>query len=616
MFDMFNIAQTGLNTSQTQLENVMNNLANQNTPGYKKRVVDVKEVAYTNHSITGRGVEVVDINRITNIYMYDNLTNENSKKNYLDELSTMLGDVESIFHETEDSGLSYDLEKFFNSLENMRISPNDAIYKSNLIDAGNALVDDLKKMYSEIEDREQISMNFLKDFVAETNGILEDIGIVNQEFTNSNLPSNNLLDQRDQLEMRMSQYLGIKVDRTDGDYSLETGGLTAVRYNTNVHQIDISQKYLPQKDVYVNSDNESTLINKNTWNDNGDSVTVYINKDYSVTATYGESYDIDGDGNDETIDENNVVRAIVSKINNNPDMSKLVVAYNGQYTIDENGNKISQQPEDEDHYLLIESKVDGIGGRFESQVFVNDDDHTNTNGEQVLYTVDNNELRSVKATNDIHLEIFDKKIDVKEGKIGAILENVDTINSKNKFQKYKDMLDNFAKTLADLMDSYIYKGDPALDNSGEYIYGKEATLLDSERSKRVEINLFSGSDVKSLTFNEDKVNELDQPKLDYLTAVRWKDDIDFNKDGGGTTLTEYYQEIRVSVSADKENTDYLQENQEAVYQSLQLSYDKLTKVNSDDEMLNLVQFQRAYEANAKVITTLDSLLQTLLGMKR
>ena len=101
-----------------------------------------------------------------------------------------------------------------------------------------------------------------------------------------------------------------------------------------------------------------------------------------------------------------------------------------------------------------------------------------------------------------------------------------------------------------------------------------------------------------------------------MTAVRWKDDIDFNKDGGGTTLTEYYQEIRVSVSADKENTDYLQENQEAVYQSLQLSYDKLTKVNSDDEMLNLVQFQRAYEANAKVITTLDSLLQTLLGMKR
>ena len=32
MLNILNVAQTGLSTSQTQVENVMNNLANENTP--------------------------------------------------------------------------------------------------------------------------------------------------------------------------------------------------------------------------------------------------------------------------------------------------------------------------------------------------------------------------------------------------------------------------------------------------------------------------------------------------------------------------------------------------------------------------------------------------------
>jgi len=616
MLNTLNVAQSGLHTSQTQVENVMNNIANENTPGYKKRVVNVVEAEHNDARITGRGVQVVDVSRITNIYMYDKLNNENSKKSYMDQLSTMLGDVESIFSETEDSGVSYDLEKFFNALENLRLSPNDEIYRSNLRDAGKVLVDDLKKVYSDIEDLEKRNTSFLKDHVNETNGIIEDIGIVNQKIIDSTKEANDLLDSRDNLEKRLSQYLDIKVDRTDSDYALDAGGLTAVRYNTNIHNIEFIENYIAQKDVYVDSNNNSTLVNKSTWNDSGDSVTVYINKDLSVTATYGESYDIDGDGNDETIDENNVVRAIVAKINKDPEISKLVTAWNGQYTIDNDGNKQPMQPTNQDHYLLIESKTTGAVGQFESKIFVNDNDNKDSNNNQVLYKVEKNSLRSIEATNDIHLEIFDNEVPLKSGKMKAIIENINTKQTENKFKRYKQMLDNFAEKLADLMDSYIFIGDKALDRKGEYVYGKEASLLHKDRAKMKTIKLFEGSDVRSLRFNDAKVNELTQDELDYLTAVRWKDDIDFDGNSGKNSLTSYYHQIRVRVSADKENIDYLKQNQEAVFNALQLSYDKLTKVNKDDEMLNLIKFQRAYEASAKVITVVDQMLQTLLDLKR
>ena len=38
-------------------------------------------------------------------------------------------------------------------------------------------------------------------------------------------------------------------------------------------------------------------------------------------------------------------------------------------------------------------------------------------------------------------------------------------------------------------------------------------------------------------------------------------------------------------------------------------------VSLDEEMTNLMQFQKAYEASAQLITTVNSMLQTVIAMK-
>jgi len=62
--------------------------------------------------------------------------------------------------------------------------------------------------------------------------------------------------------------------------------------------------------------------------------------------------------------------------------------------------------------------------------------------------------------------------------------------------------------------------------------------------------------------------------------------------------------------------DFMYKTQQAVSESLKSSYDQLTKVDKDEEMINLIKFQAAYEANAKIITTVDEMIQTILGLKR
>lgn len=54
---------------------------------------------------------------------------------------------------------------------------------------------------------------------------------------------------------------------------------------------------------------------------------------------------------------------------------------------------------------------------------------------------------------------------------------------------------------------------------------------------------------------------------------------------------------------------------EAVARMLQQQRDSVSGVSIDEEMSDLVRFQRAYQASARIITTVDEMLQTVLSLK-
>ncbi len=94
MLKSLNVAQSGLSASKIAVENVSNNIANENTPGYKKRVVQLSELELIDGRMTGRGVRADEAYRITSQYMFDNMLRENTKTNYYQEVSSMVGNVE------------------------------------------------------------------------------------------------------------------------------------------------------------------------------------------------------------------------------------------------------------------------------------------------------------------------------------------------------------------------------------------------------------------------------------------------------------------------------------------------------------------------------------------
>ena len=56
----------------------------------------------------------------------------------------------------------------------------------------------------------------------------------------------------------------------------------------------------------------------------------------------------------------------------------------------------------------------------------------------------------------------------------------------------------------------------------------------------------------------------------------------------------------------------LSDGQDVVVNSLQQSFNSASGVNIDSEMANLLTLQNAYSANARVLTTIDQMFNTLV----
>lgn len=299
-------------------------------------------------------------------------------------------------------------------------------------------------------------------------------------------------------------------------------------------------------------------------------------------------------------------------VNSDANLKGIVTAYNGDYSIDSNGNKVAN--DSKDNYLRLESALGGVENKFDARVSVERADDTLVVTREVVYK---NELESKNPKTDIGIALENREINVNSGIIKAQIENLSSSSSNNNFQEYLNRLDAFSTTLADVSSKYIKLSQDS------YVYGSAASeATNKDVGEIIEVGLFSGTGVKSLQFNSKVVDNLKQEELDYLATIQWKNDLNFDGKGQTTSdsskasLGDYFRDLRITISADKESNDFLKDTQEAIHKSIESSYNNLVKVDKDDEMLNLMKFQAAFTANAQIITAVNEMIQTILGMRR
>jgi flagellar hook-associated protein 1 FlgK len=52
------------------------------------------------------------------------------------------------------------------------------------------------------------------------------------------------------------------------------------------------------------------------------------------------------------------------------------------------------------------------------------------------------------------------------------------------------------------------------------------------------------------------------------------------------------------------------------FNAVELEYFSISKISIDEELTNLIKYQKSYGAATKIIATIDKMMQTLLGIRQ
>jgi flagellar hook-associated protein 1 FlgK len=85
---------------------------------------------------------------------------------------------------------------------------------------------------------------------------------------------------------------------------------------------------------------------------------------------------------------------------------------------------------------------------------------------------------------------------------------------------------------------------------------------------------------------------------------------------GGSTLAESYSTLVSEIGNNKLSADQLAESSRLVLQQLETQKASNSGVSIDEEMTNMLMYQRSYDASAKMIRVADEMLQTILSLVR
>ena len=110
---------------------------------------------------------------------------------------------------------------------------------------------------------------------------------------------------------------------------------------------------------------------------------------------------------------------------------------------------------------------------------------------------------------------------------------------------------------------------------------------------------------------EDIDSREDLEFVDAATGLELKSDV------SGRTIDNYFKDIVDKLGVQAQEANRLVENQDLMVEQLENSRSAVSGVSLDEEMSNLISFQHAYSANAKVISTIDELSDVVInGLKR
>lgn len=229
----FGIGVSALQAGQRGLEITGHNIANANTPGYHRQVVQLTSatpVRFGKLSI-GRGVEVADIQRIVSNNLEASQVRQAVATGASESQLTVATQLESrLSNEKASPGAR--LETLFNQLEQLSSQLNSSPQRKLVVASADQLAREFNSLASDLMRLRDDTDQSISAVVAEINPLTKQIAQLNSEIsqqTAQGTSPNDLLDQRTQAIQQLSQWIEIEPQAgNQGQVTLLTRGIPLV----------------------------------------------------------------------------------------------------------------------------------------------------------------------------------------------------------------------------------------------------------------------------------------------------------------------------------------------------------------------------------------------------
>jgi len=201
-----NASRLSLLSQQANIDIIGHNVANVNTPGYSRQVGIVQTTPPLADSLGMRGTGVTTT-RIMNLYdrfigMQLNL--ENSNKGMWKARSSTLADLERTFNETGDYGLLPVIGEFWNAWEDLANNPEGVAQRVSVVEKSKILTASLNSMNEDLLTQERILGQSIEDGVQQLNNLTAQVAELNQTISENELLGNDANDLRDRRNSLLS----------------------------------------------------------------------------------------------------------------------------------------------------------------------------------------------------------------------------------------------------------------------------------------------------------------------------------------------------------------------------------------------------------------------------
>lgn len=568
----------------------------------------------------GQGADVASIERIRDAFIDDRIVETMSQKEYWNTKDYYLYQVETVFNEPTGVTLRNQMEQFWSSWEQLANYPEDSAHRAVVKEKAIALSSRTEDVFRKLD---QLRGGVNKEIEIKTNllnNVSENIRVLNEKISKSeamgDMP-NDLYDKRDQLVSELSELVDVSIGRSDKDEFMVFIGQQILVQGQKSSKIMLKPEASKEGgfDVYWAETDDKVVLSSGRLRallevrdvilkekiNQVDSIAINVMD--TTNEIHKDGFGQNGRTNINFFEVKNLslnTNGEVDKNNDGVNDSTAIFRVSGKNSIDKD-------------------KPIGING----QIIIRR--NSKENKEEIIPYYSNDSLQSVIT-----------RINQKKAGLVASMNHDNQLVLKGTISE-----DNPANNF---MIRY-------LEDSGQLLSGLTGVLVSSgkagafDSSRLGDIKKFQASS-ENITLtphyhpaNQMKVSEDIVKNPQNIAAARGKDingTGDYNsangaKDGSNAllvaaalkskpimveydkTLGEFYNSMISKIGTEAREAKQELNTQKAVLAEFENMRQSTMGVSMDEEMANMVQYQHSYNASARMINTLNEMLDVIIN---